>query len=605
MNYSSSFLFTFYKRSYDQYPPHCISTMSKQTEAAKTPKWRSKLPLLLFVPYLAGILWHALHPVVSVLTGHMEARKWYIDENSLEPSYFKMNLQFEALNSASKEWVRRSLCASVPRNSKISCAQHPDGFEILKITPTQTAVRPVTEAIVLTIPWNTSHVSNSFQMAIAHLIQQLQQAKWLAKTIMIVTSTAPADENLTNTVDRFLDVYLGPPDGHSLRPPLPSDMNGFLLRNLLVVNIQQQPSPATTSTSPLPLHDIRILPQGRRGVLPNMDLTFLAMFVYSRSIYVRTNKATITMHPYREEATQIQESNQSKVSFLPKELQEWFPKMLELLAFEYALALGPFPPHATALDRGIDALTIEARLAPSGDPDRVTSDLVQRLEYILRALSNLHERLHHSTSLYLLASPERFVKHEEYLVPNLLLLIPLVVRAISLVLVDIPVFHWPTVKHTIVLALLLIAALHGVVSKMDKEITTPAFVLVYAAMTLFLHLGLRRLSKQTVQFVVCTVALLVHTPIAFGHVSLAFPSALFWAPLIAFPSFTSNNNQEGKEMKGMRIWTRLIVYTLSFTMIAITLPCILLVPRVFRDYTIYVRYGYMPLHALLAILYLS
>jgi glycosylphosphatidylinositol transamidase len=572
-------------------------------------KWRRKLPLLLFAPYLVGVFWHALHPVASVFTGHMQPRKWYIDENSLEPSYFKMKGQFDAL-TVPTGWQRRSLCATVSRNARIfSCTQHPDGFEILKMTPKQVAVRPVTEAIVLVIPWNASYVSNVFQVAVVNLIQQLQQANWIAKTLFIVTSTVESEMSLTSTVNRFLDVYLGSADQETpFHPPLPHDMNGFLLRNLLVVDVQPQTQNGLIVSTSIPAQpEIRILPQGRRGVLPNMDLVFLAMLVYSRSMYIRTNKAVITMHPYRQGAKQIQEYVQSKLitSIHSKEFQEWLPKMLELLAFEYSLLLGPYPPHATALDRGIDALTIQALFTPGVDPNRFTSDCIQRLEYVLRALSNLHERLHHSTSLYLLASPERFVKHEEYLVPNLLLLIPLAVRAVTLVLVDIPAFHWPTVQQTIFLTLSCVTTFHAVVSEIDKEMIVPAFLLIYATTALFLRFGLRRLSKQTVQFVSCVTALLVHIPIAFGHVSLAFPSALFWAPLIAFPSFDTSNHDR-KNTNRTLIWVRSVLwYALSIGVIGITLPCILLVPKVFPDYTIYLRYAYMPLHALLAILYLS
>lgn len=556
---------------------------------AKTLKWRRKLPLLLLVPYLVGIIWHALHPMVSVFTGHMQPRKWYIDENSLEPSYFKMNLQFEPLNA--KGWQRRSLCASVPRNSKIRCAQHPDSLEVLKVTPTIGAIRPVAEAIVLVVPWNTPQVSDSFQVSIVHLIHLLAEANWLSKTVLIVTGS-DSSTDLSSTVDRFLDVYLGPADGLSFRSPLPKEFNGLILRNLLVFNAQRN------SAAVSPLHEVRILPQGRRGVLPNMDLTFLSMFVYSRSFYIRTRKAVVTMHPYRDQARQWQETIQPNI---PKGLHEWFSKFLELLAFEFSLMRGPFPPHATALDRGIDALTIEAWITPNDVPGQVTADCVQRLEYVLRSLSNLHERLHHSTSLYLLVSPERFVKHEEYLVPNLLLLIPLVVRAITLILVDIPAFHWPTVKTTILVTLVSTAALHGVVSNIDQEITTFALLLVYTAMALLLHFGLRPLSRQTIQFVACMAALLVHIPIAFGHVSLAFPSALLWTPLIAFPSLASREGNEKRTVK----FTKFFIYAFSVTAVVMTLPSILLVPRLFPDYTIYVRYGYIPLHLLFAILYLS
>ena len=45
---------------------------------------RRLIPILLTIPYVLGILWTALHPLVSVITGELKCRGSYIDENGLD-----------------------------------------------------------------------------------------------------------------------------------------------------------------------------------------------------------------------------------------------------------------------------------------------------------------------------------------------------------------------------------------------------------------------------------------------------------------------------------------------------------------------------------------
>jgi len=104
-------------------------------------------------------------------------------------------------------------------------------------------------------------------------------------------------------------------------------------------------------------------------------------------------------------------------------------------------------------------------------------------------------------------------------------------------------------------------------------------------------------SLQSVQFAACLLAIYIHVPIAFGHVSLAYPSALLFTPLIAFPSFNSRND-DGK-IQGLA--STILRWGVFFS----TCPFALLVPRIFPTYTHYVQYGYLPLHLLASVLWLS
>lgn len=377
---------------------------------------------------------------------------------------------------------------------------HEISFEVAKIQPSSAGFLPGNEAIVLVVPAfeafsaarfriNTEvpvKVNKSrwqFQASILQLIRRLssqQTSPWLARSILVVspvsTSNAPGNTSnssqtsmspmLERTVESFLDVYLGKfhlnrYKRSNMDERMPIDYTGAIVRQLIVLDLEVfaaddfvPPLNSTKAVAP-EFGELRILPQGRRGILPNMDLTAMALAVYDRSsamlggqlldpvVRQRYKLVSMTLHPHHKKV-------ESWVTWLremclPSQIQDWTYKMLHLLAFEYSMAVGPYPPHAPALERGIDSLTIQGVFPYATDeddydldkgnmprsklsPQQYPLELVQKMEYIVRALSNLHERLHHSTSLYLLSSPDRFIKHEEYLIPALLLITPLIIR---------------------------------------------------------------------------------------------------------------------------------------------------------------------------------
>jgi len=77
--------------------PKDESSSSKTQSGEAKRKRRRWMPFIL-APYLIGIAWHAIHPVASIFTGDFKAaRGWYIDENSLAPSYFRMDAKYDIL----------------------------------------------------------------------------------------------------------------------------------------------------------------------------------------------------------------------------------------------------------------------------------------------------------------------------------------------------------------------------------------------------------------------------------------------------------------------------------------------------------------------------
>lgn len=636
-----------------------IITPKGENEPSSQVKRRAWWPFL-WLFYGVGVAWHGLHPIASVFTGQDHARGWYIDENSLDPSHFRMDTQRHypsvfrppKASSTGIPLLPISPCARVTEGTRnIDCHVHDADydfeFDLIRILPASNAVAPVSEAIVLVVPFASDWKANAFHNSLLRLMERLSAAPWLAKTILVVSPTNETI-SLEECVDRFLESYQGSrtrTKGHSLpnvgdasasssstgtcsssrttnhldddylfQSSLPGSWTGAMIRQLVVLEAHADTKGGDEG---VPMHELRILPAGRRGVLPNMDLLVLVKSVYARCRFFqktqgpRWNAQTI-VHPFSAAAHLWSEWIRAT---LPPALHTWATDFVQLVLFEYTLAVGPYPAHASALDRGIDSLTVQVRLSGDETPDKKAahlSDYVQKTEAVIRGLSNLHERLHHSSSLYIVPTEGKFVKHEEYLVPNLLLLIPLVIRALTLALFDIPRFHlgavrWAvgvTLAGTVAVALVALPLVEWIFATYpwafaDSLLASHTLVAVVYAAILFPQFHriptwkqpmLNANALQSIQFIACLAAVYIHVPIAFGHVSLAFPSAFLWTPLIAFPSFRNPISS-----------ARML---LSMLLLMATAPPVLLVPRVFAGYTPYVKFAYLPLHLLVSCLYL-
>jgi len=337
-------------------------------------------------------------------------------------------------------------------------------------------------------------------------------------------------------------------------------------------------------------NEIRILPQGRNGVLPNMDLVFATMSMYSRSSFLRSNTSMV-MHSYGKLSRTWKGQIPSSLSPFA---QQWAFELASMFLFAYQLAMGPHPPHFKALEKGIDALTIEVDLF-GRQANANAVECVQKLEGVVRSLSNLHERLHHSITQYLLPSPTKFVSHAEYLIPNLLILLPLAIRAVTLVLFDIQRFHFGTLQVVLVVGCTcLILSLIAFRTRSESAMNA-----VYVILFVYMCFGapVRKDQQpvafgQSLQFLTCLVAIYMHVPLVMAHVSLAFPSILVWSSLIAFPSFPVTKTLWQRAKRPM---------VLVFAILSLSL-----VPnQIFAGkFTPYVTTVFMPLSMLLSLLWL-
>lgn len=368
---------------------------------------------LLFLPYFLGVLWTCLNPVVSIITGELKCRGWYLDEHSIEikfadgaswdvPSHLKVSLPSTPLGQS-------NLCEALASRENLSCHVHGDHFSMVTITPLANALDPLEEAIVLVIPappqsdWTGSNFHYTILTSIAKLADPIS-TPWLAKTLIVV---APhGDSSLEQTVQFFLNAYLGNPsqleEEQSGVPPLPPKISGALLRSLVVFDIDDKSVKGAMhrgqiSPDQLGRAEFAVLPHGRRGVLPNLDLVFLLGKLFTRTMYLSPQKfprSSFFTHDYAHAstaATSFVSEQLSTMAMVPKQnhkaILQWSQNLVDMGLFAYNLAMGPYPPHAIALDRGIDSITLKAKFEGAfyRDPSVET---IQYMEYLIRALSN-------------------------------------------------------------------------------------------------------------------------------------------------------------------------------------------------------------------------
>mmetsp|Transcript_6505 Transcript_6505/g.7523 ORF Transcript_6505/g.7523 Transcript_6505/m.7523 type:complete len:752 (+) Transcript_6505:28-2283(+) len=693
-------------------------------ENKKSKRIQRIIRILLYLPYILAPIWTCLHPIVSVLTGEMKCRGWYLDEHSIEtrfvdgqnpneiPSHLK-NLGV-ALPSSSQHKLNEnesrngpfSLCHFFASEgdpdynaNNLICHSHGDYFDIVMVKPLSNAIDATEEAVVLVVPspeevylsvkdddgsdtnygkidWGTSRLHQALVQSIKHLANPVG-TPWLAKCVLVVTPTINKTSNsgvmrsLDETVSSFLDAYLGqqeiPRDYQIKRqqhqqyqnqqemvPQLPPSLSGAILRNLVVLQvfdespIEKKIAGRNKRTNDIRSTDLTILPQGRRGVLPNADLVFLVGQLMGRTNFMKTaTDQTFLTHPYIQQSKDAMVWIDQKVDGMNLDknmattIKLWAKGMVDLSLFVRTLAVGPVPPHAAALDRGIDSLTIRVKFNDTStfrrDP---VVEFVQYTEYLIRSLSNLHERLHHSFTLYFLPTPKIFVSHIEYLLPNILILLPLAVRAFSLLLpaikggLDLKVVGGVLLTMIVVAITMIISAvLTPILSSLVTMHSMDSYIQTTNAMLLVLYVGVaifwirqifwRRESRRsirgesdkveegvevdscdttkirTLQFVSCVLAVYVLVPIAFAHASLSYLPSLLWSPLLAFWDYSSMKKSIGN------IFVNYVVLPILGLLVLVTAPPFFLVPHIFSTYTTFVQFAYLPLHMLFFLLVTS
>ena len=481
-------------------------------------------------------------------------------------------------------------------------------FDLVKIEPSSPAVS--SEAVVLVVnpppsdgDWSSSDMHLYYLALIGRLADPIS-TPWLSKTILMVApriiedlrsanGATTTDDILRQTTEAFLESYLEFGEGGNRLPP---SLSSKMLRQILVVDTDAESSPLPSSSlSGINTPKLRILPQGKRGMLPNLDFVFALGKAFDGGTILK--ERGISMHQGNE-AEWINSIDKFFHNILPRGqyFRQWLSDLLRMIAFSTELILGPHPPHSVALDRGIDAVTVRLSLSPQHTSAPAGAELVQKLEQSLRALCNLHERLHHSVTQYLLPSDKKFVSNGEYIYPTVLVMLPLAARAASLVLVDIEMFSMGPAAVISAICFGIAGCTWVLILGLGQGVENN-FGLINAFIAGAYMLGLFGINKvlggcdeddrRSIQFVACLFAVYAHVPIALAHASLAIPSALLWTPLLAFPTMVG-----GKRTTIQRLLSAVILFS--------TWPPVTLVPRVFGEYTVYVLAVYIPLHIFFA-----
>jgi glycosylphosphatidylinositol transamidase len=571
---------------------------------------RRAIPLLLTVPYLLGLCWTALHPIISVVTGELKCRGSYIDENGLDVHRHQVQsypLRRAAAVTSSNELdnnVDIGLCdaiysgrLSIISYSSVDCLRHAATdnvtFDIARIMPSMGPMIDSAEAVVIVVGEKQQELecitdseqqkkawydANDLNASMLHMIKRLgTDAPWLTKIVYIVSPVASATSSCQQTslstfVDKFITSYLGGSDSLSSSSsseyvnPLPPEYSFPMIRSLLVISdsSKQQEKKKQSSTT-----EVQILPQGSAGALPNLDLVFATFYAFqthpatgggrydqSHSIYYGNSE--FRAHPF---GTELQKRVKGVFTSLGRmldlgtsssaSLQNYASDLAGWLGFVAAMVVGPVQPHSFALNRGIDSLTIEVRVpTKSIGIHPHYADLARCVEHLLRSISNLHERLHHSVAQYTMPSPSKFVSHGEYIYPAILVSLPMVVRAASLALRDIKSFQFWFVGITVgtvflascvnactvfaagrsfIGVLMIIVAWvvrrnlpHPNSSKYRKTDTTDDF-----------DMATKVECRKSLRFVTCLLGIYLHVPLLLSNYPLGFPSSIFWTPLLA------------------------------------------------------------------------
>ncbi|KAL9186919.1 hypothetical protein ACHAXT_010639 [Thalassiosira profunda] len=606
------------------------------------------IPILLTLPWLLGLAWTALHPLVSVITGELKCRGQYIDENGLDVHRHRVAvypLQRAAANN--NEGGRGGgVCDAiasgrVPISPAVECLHHAAtetmGFDVARILPSMGPVVESTEAVVIVVGSNTSsnrgdwYEESDLHASILHLIQRLGNrvdTPWLSKAVYVVSpaSDGSASGNATqlgSTVDAFMSAYAG----DSGARPLPPHFTFPIVRSALVLSDVDEFTAASGAT------EVRILPHGERGSLPNLDLIFATFLSFqSRPAGERHEKtmyysgSEFRVHPFGrglEERIGRMVGRVSSVLGLEGPRVEQYAKDLAgLFGFVGGLVVGPRQPHASALSHGIDALTIEVRIPSDRSASSSSSihphyaDLVRVSEHLLRAISNLHERLHHSIAQYTMPAPSKFVSHGEYIYPAILVTLPMVVRAASLALRDLRRFQFvhvgvvvgPVLVATSCICLLAMVANglreagEGILHWIASLVFAAAYVLVVLAARQSIVVAKEKDEcRGSLRFVACLLGIYLHAPLLLANYSLGFPSSVFWTPLLA--TLVLPPSLRARVTGNAFLTTALMAVKVIF--LVATSPPMLLVPRIFPWYTPYVLGVYTPLHLLLAAMWLA
>ena len=232
---------------------------------------------------------------------------------------------------------------------------------------------------------------------------KIGRAPWLAKDLIWVCVDGEGGNEIDGTMD-WLKIYYSTGDGRAA--------GGFERAGVIQqAFVFSAPGDETVSAA-------RVKLEGWNGVYPNQDIfTMFRSIVQSPTINLR-----VTLE--QETAGRAQEDSDASIQSLTE----------SGVRFMWRAATGvPSGAHAAFKTHSIDAMSIDMMKHRDHERPIVGSHaylvMGQMLELTFRACNNLLELLHHSCFYYVMLGPHKFLGIAEYIAPQAILLVSLLMTA--------------------------------------------------------------------------------------------------------------------------------------------------------------------------------
>ncbi|CAI5718764.1 unnamed protein product [Peronospora destructor] len=425
----------------------------------------SRCLVLCWGTYILGLIWLFLHPAVTLTTGELKCRGTYTSENALLIDLVEARINDQEAHLAHKfhqkllelpelqsrgcqdncsavvDWIDTQL-RGVDRVEAYHQVVQIDGvstprtnvYGILRASP----LADGKEAIVLVTHYRnvgaTSGDYSGLSMGLA-LLKYLARVKWLAKDAILLAADDGAldgSDGYAPGTEAWLQAYhLDRVQTSGLQYGLP--MRAGIIR--AAVNLE-------TMFDSHQVGAVGIYAAGMNGQLPNLDLVNTAVRAFRKhkipTILDRADVQQISEHkPESYISSVITLITSLSEKYVPEELKQgtlnYLTNLKGMLNFMTTLASGPSGPHANFISYNIDSITLSLTTKlSSGDRRLPTREILRSLEMVVRALSNLEEKLHQSFYLYVLPSTTTFVSVGEYFYAVALTISPAIVHLLYL-----------------------------------------------------------------------------------------------------------------------------------------------------------------------------
>ncbi|CAI5727208.1 unnamed protein product [Hyaloperonospora brassicae] len=396
--------------------------------------------------YVLGLFWLLLHPAVTITTGELKCRNTYMSENALLVDLMDARSDHTEARAAHDMQQKLLRLPDVPsRGCGDNCSAvvnwidaelrgldrvevYRQEFQLDATSAPRTNVYGVLraspladgkEAIVLVTHYCNvgAGIGDSSGLSVGlALLNYLAKAKWLAKDVILLAADDGAldgSDGFAFGTEAWLQAYHLDSVQSDLQEGLP--MRAGIIR--AAINLETMPSSH-------PVGAVGIYAAGMNGQLPNLDLVNTAVRAFRRhripTVLDRASVQQVEGHVHESYVSSVL----SWMKYVCKEyagvgleqgLLAYLDNLKGMLHFMTTLASGSSGPHANFISYNIDSVTLSLTTSPNaGDRPLSTRGVLRSIEMVVRAVSNIEEKLHQSFYLYVLPSPSTFVSVGEY-----------------------------------------------------------------------------------------------------------------------------------------------------------------------------------------------